>query len=173
MSIEGTQLYRYDPKYLSEIIALFNRTVQVVNRQDYSQLEINEWVQVNPDLDEWHQRLTQTYSLVAISDGKVVGFSNIDADGQIDLLYVSSHMIRQQIGTRLLAELTNYQRHYLQTKIQSVNVSITAVPFFKQQGFKVVRKQNNYRRQQNLINYHMVRTIGPEYGSQPALNGYN
>ncbi|MDK1724848.1 GNAT family N-acetyltransferase [Dellaglioa algida] len=173
MSIEDTQLYRYDLKYLSEIIALFNRTVQVVNRQDYSQLEINEWVQVHPDLDEWHQRLTQTYSLVAISDGKVVGFSKIDEDGQIDLLYVSSLMIRQQIGTRLLAGLTNYQRRYLQTKIQSVDASITAVPFFEQQGFKVVRQQNNYRRQQNLINYCMVRTIGPEYGSQSFMSSHN
>ena len=160
MSIEGSHLYQYDPKYLSEIIALFNQTVQVVNRQDYSQLEIDEWAQAQPNLDEWHQRLTQTYSLVAINDGKVVGFSNIDADGQIDLLYVSSDMIRQQIDTQLLAELTNYQRHYLQTKIQSVDASITAVPFFKKQGFKVVRKQNNYRRKQNLINYYMVRTIG-------------
>lgn len=159
MTQSAIQLYHYDRKYLSEIMTLFNQTIQEINQQDYSQLEINEWVQNNPNLNVWHKRLSETFTLIAIKDLKVIGFGNLEVTGHIDMLYVESSMIRQHIGTLILAELTNYQRNELQVNVQTVDASITAVSFFEQYGFKIIKRQDNYRHQQNLVNYQMAREI--------------
>ncbi|WP_409022033.1 GNAT family N-acetyltransferase [Dellaglioa sp. P0083] len=159
MTQSSIQLYRYDRKYLSEITTLFNQTIQEINQQDYSQLEINEWVQNNPNLNTWHRRLSESFTLLAIKDLKVIGFGNLEVTGHIDMLFVESSMIRQHIGALILTELTNYQRNELQINVQTVEASITAVSFFEHCGFKIIKRQDNYRHQQNLVNYQMVREI--------------
>ena len=159
MTHSAIQLCRYDRKYLSKITTLFNQTIQEINQQDYSQLEINEWMQINPDLSAWHERLSESFTLLAIKDLKVIGFGNLKVTGHIDMLYVESSMIRQHIGMLILTELTNYQRNELQINVQSVEASITAVSFFEDYGFEIIKRQDNYRHQQNLVNYQMVREI--------------
>ncbi|MHC9533350.1 GNAT family N-acetyltransferase [Dellaglioa sp. L3N] len=161
MTGDTIRIVHYERQYLSEIIALFNQTIQDVNRQYYSQLEINEWKQSHPNLDEWHKRLKQSYTLVAIKESKVVGFGNSEVTGHIDMLYVMSRMIKHHIGTLLLEGLTSYQRNELQLAEQTVDASITAVSFFEKQGFKSQNKQHHYRHEQDLINYHMSRLISP------------
>ncbi|MFD1464855.1 GNAT family N-acetyltransferase [Lapidilactobacillus mulanensis] len=103
-------LIEYNRKYLADIVALFNHTIQKVNRQDYSQAEINEWIQPNPDLDSWHDNLSKSYCVLAFKADCLVGFGNITADGYLDLLFVAHSVIRSGIGRLIFNRLEQYAR---------------------------------------------------------------
>ncbi|XEO94727.1 GNAT family N-acetyltransferase [Latilactobacillus sakei] len=151
-------LVRYNRKYLPAIIRLFNSTIQRVNRKDYSQAELNEWIQSSPDFDSWHEKLTSSYCLLAIKEETLVGFGNITTKGYLDLFYVSHDMIHQGIGRLIFNALENYA---MLEKAESIytDASITAVPFFTKMGLEVIRTQDNQRNGENLINYRMVKKL--------------
>ncbi|MBC1465999.1 GNAT family N-acetyltransferase [Listeria welshimeri] len=151
-------LVRYNRKYLPAIVTLFNSTIQRVNRKDYSQAELNEWIQSNPDFDLWHGTLTSSYCLLAIKEETLVGFGNITSEGDLDLFYVSHAMIHQGVGRLIYNELEKYA---VLEKAESIytDASITAVPFFTKMGLEVIRKQDNQRNGENLVNYRMVKKL--------------
>lgn len=151
-------LVRYNRKYLPAIIRLFNSTIKQVNKNDYSQAELNEWIQRNPDFDSWHEKLTSSYCLLAINDEALVGFGNITTEGYLDLLYVSHAMVHQGIGRILFNALKKYAMLEEAESIYT-DASITAVPFFTKMGLEAIRKQENQRNGENLINYRMVKKL--------------
>ena len=152
------RLVRYNRKYLPAIVTLFNSTIQRVTSKDYSQAELNEWLQKNPDFDSWNEKLTNSYCLVAIKEGTLVGFGNITSDGYLDLFYVSYAMIYQGVGRFIFNELEKYA---VLEKVESIytDASITAVPFFTKMGLEVMREQDNQRNGENLVNYRMVKKL--------------
>ncbi|KAF1299417.1 hypothetical protein BAU15_01870 [Enterococcus sp. JM4C] len=152
------KLVSYNQKYLPAILELFNTTIQQVNRKDYSQAEINQWIQLEPDFDAWDEKLSTTYSLVALANEEVVGFGNITDTGYLDLFYVSHTMIHQGVG-RLIYNALEQFAVAQNTKSIVTDASITAMPFFEKMGFQVIRKQDNYRNGENLINYRMEKVL--------------
>ncbi|WP_413524446.1 GNAT family N-acetyltransferase [Carnobacterium divergens] len=152
------RLVRYNRKYLPAIVTLFNSTIQRVNSKDYSQAELNEWLQKNPDLDSWHGKLTTSYCLVAIKDETLVGFGNITSEGYLDLFYISYTMIHQGVGRFIFNELEKYAVLEKAASIYT-DASITAVPFFSKMGLEVMRKQDNQRNSENLVNYRMIKKL--------------
>lgn len=154
----NVKLKKYSSKYLEEILSLFNHTIESVNMKDYTQAEINQWVQYHPNLDKWNQRFENSYCIVAFCDKELVGFGNIQNNGYLDCLYVSKEYIRKGIGELLFCELEKYAKSRQNKKI-STDASITAVHFFSKMGFNVIQKQNNERNGQNLINYRMTKEI--------------
>ncbi|EUJ48968.1 GNAT family N-acetyltransferase [Listeria fleischmannii] len=151
-------LVRYNRKYLTAIVALFNNTIQQVNREDYSQAELNEWIQSNPNYDLWHENLESSYCILVIKAGNLVGFGNITIEGYIDLFYVSHVMIHQGVGRLLFNELEKYAVLESVASIYT-DASITATPFFRKMGLDLMRKQDNQRNNENLINYRMEKKL--------------
>ncbi|MGM0125654.1 hypothetical protein IGI37_003053 [Enterococcus sp. AZ194] len=148
------QLIRYEKQYLPAIIELFNHTIQKVNCKDYSQAELNEWKQEKPDIIRWHEKLSNTYCLLAIEEQTLAGFGNITPEGYLDLFYISHTKIHQGLGRKIYEALESYA-HSKKAPFIYTDSSITAVPFFKKMGLKVIRKQNNQRNAENLVNYRM------------------
>ena len=67
---------------------LFYNTVHTVNVADYSKEQLDAWAPKNPDLDKWDRSLTQHYCLVAVENGILIGFGDIDETGHIPLFTV-------------------------------------------------------------------------------------
>lgn len=66
-----------DCKYLAE---LFYETVHAVNAKDYTKEQLDVWAAGNIDLKEWDRTLTAHYTVVAVKDGRIVGFGDIDGE---------------------------------------------------------------------------------------------
>ena len=148
-------LRNYQRSDLKELVALFNATVQAINKKDYTEQQIEQWVQPSPDYEEWDAVLSSTYTRVVLVGMKIVGFGNISKSGAIDYLYISKEWIGYGAGKLLAKDLIDYA-FKSEAKEITVYSSITAKTFFELLGFKAVKQNNNYRNGVLLLNYLMI-----------------
>ncbi len=141
-----------DCKYLAE---LFYQTVHSINAKDYTDEQLNVWATGNVDLKEWNQSLSGHFSLVAIKDGIIAGFGDIDKTGYLDRLYVHKDYQNQGIATAICDKL----EHTFGVSKITTHASITAKPFFLHRGYNIIREQQVIRADIPLTNYIMEKPL--------------
>ena len=77
---------KYKETDCRETAALFYETVHNVNRRDYSRRQCEAWAPEKRNLTAWNERFLRHFSFVAVEDGKIIGFGDIDDDGYLDRL---------------------------------------------------------------------------------------
>ena len=141
-----------DCKYLAE---LFYQTVHSINAKDYTEEQCNVWATGNINLKEWNLSLSKHFSLVAIKDGIITGFGDIDNTGYLDRLYVHKDYQNQGIATAICDKL---EYAFRVDKI-TTHSSITAKPFFLHRGYKIIKEQQVIRANIPLTNYIMEKRL--------------
>lgn len=145
-------------KYVSsdcvELTELFYNTVHQVNADDYTQAQLDVWAPGKADLVKWDMSLQEHYSIVAVENGVITGFGDIDKTGYLDRLYVHKDHQRKGIASCICDELEKTAYGNI-----TVHASITAKPFFEKRGYKVLRKQQVERLGIFLTNYVMEKTV--------------
>lgn len=146
-------------KYLSSdcpcLAELFYQTVHSINAKDYTDEQLNAWATGNVDMEKWNQSLSEHFSLVAIKDGIITGFGDIDRTGYLDRLYVHKDYQNQGIATALCNEL----EHAFPVNKIITHASITAKPFFLHRGYQIVKEQQVIRANVSLTNYIMEKPL--------------
>lgn len=145
----------YQSSDCKEIVALFYQTVHTINAKDYCQDQLNAWAPDHISLEQWDQSLKDHNTLVAVEDGIIVGFGDIDNHGYLDRLYVHKAFQNRGIATALCNQL---ERFGSPSSIVT-HASITAKPFFEHRGYQVVQKQTVERNHVLLTNYRMEKPI--------------
>lgn len=141
---------RYLPSDLPEMAALFHHTVHEINARDYTREQLNVWATGQIDEARWSRSLQEHISLVAVSDGQIVGFADMDPSGYLDRLYIHADHQHKGIATalcdRLEAEVTGDI---------TTHASITARVFFEKRGYRVICMQQVNLKGILLTNYLM------------------
>ncbi|OMC75797.1 GNAT family N-acetyltransferase [Paenibacillus odorifer] len=151
----------YRESDLSQIVSLFYETVHSVNKQDYSQEQLDAWAPKEEEalkLNTWRASLRQNITYVAEIDNIIVGFSDMTAEGHLDRLYVHKDYQGQGVASALV------NKFELKAKEQGLyemdtEASITAKPFFERLGYQVIAKQSVERKGVLLVNYRMSKKI--------------
>lgn len=146
------KIRRYNKSDCKILAELFYNTVHTVNARDYSQEQLDVWATENINLEKWHQSFIEHYSLVAIADGIIVGFGDIDMNGYLDRLFV--HVEYQKMG--IATELCNQLEKFVEGSIIT-HASITAKNFFANRGYKVIKEQQVERDGVYLKNFIMIK----------------
>lgn len=142
---------RYETSDCKELTELFYNTVHSVNIKDYTEEQLNVWATGSVDLEKWNKSLLSHFSVVAVEDGIIVGFGDVDSTGYLDRLYVHKDYQNQGIATAICDKLEyNFEVEKITT-----HASITAKPFFEKRGYKVIKKQTVERNGVLLHNYIM------------------
>lgn len=131
--------------------SLFYDTVHSVNACDYTKEQLDAWATGKVDLEAWDKYFTEHYTLVALEDGMVVGFGDIDKTGYLDKLYVHKDYQRRGIATAICDML---EQNFWDGKI-TVHASITAKPFFLGRGYAVMKEQTVMRGGVEFTNFIM------------------
>ena len=84
----------------------------------------------NIDLDKWNCSFLEHNTLIAVLDGVITGFADMDKKGYINMLYVHKDYQGQGIATALINELERYARKESVICFET-HASITAKPFFE------------------------------------------
>ena len=142
---------KYRPSDVIEVTDLFYDTVHAVNKKDYTKEQLAVWANGKVDLAKWNKSLMEHYSLVAIENGVLVGFGDIDKTGYVDRLYIHKDYQGKRIASVLCDELENM----VQCDGLTTHASITAKPFFEKRGYIVVAEQQVERQGVFLTNYIM------------------
>lgn len=150
----GMLIRRYETSDCKELTELFYNTVHSINANDYTEEQLNVWATGCVDLEKWNQSLMSHFSVVAVEDGIIVGFGDIDKTGYLDRLYVHKDYQHQGIATAICDKLESI---FYVEKITTY-ASITAKPFFEKRGYKVIKKQTVERKGVLLQNYVMEKS---------------
>ena len=132
------------------------QTIREFCIKDYSLAQVEAWAPEEYLPDGWLNRLQAINPFVAIVNGEIAGYADLQDDGYIDHFYCSKQHIGKGVGGYLMrhilstADLKNIEQLYS-------HVSITAKPFFEHFEFKVKKSQIVNVRGIDMQNYLMVR----------------
>lgn len=138
----------------SALRAIFFNTIRNVNTRDYSEEQVKAWAPKDYDQQAWSARISNINPFVALLDGDIVGYADVQEDGYIDHFFCHMNHQGKGIGKMLMNRL------FHEGKINNINrlythASITAKPFFEHFGFNEVKPQQVSIRGQILTNYVM------------------
>lgn len=144
------KIREYRSSDCEEITRLFYDTVHTVNAKDYTKEQLDAWATGDVDITEWDRSFREHFTLVAVADGMIAGFGDIDETGYLDRLYVHRDFQGQGIAGSLCDRLEAHADGKITT-----HASITAKPFFISRGYRVIKEQEVVRRGIKLTNYVM------------------
>ena len=127
----------YEKEFFIDICTLFYETVHSVNAGDYSESQLEAWAPKDNDYSHLKTALEKNWTLVAIEDGVIIGFADIEDTGYLDHLFVHRDYQGKGVATALCNEIEEKGNF---NEIET-HASITAFPFFEKRGYKVVREQ--------------------------------
>ncbi len=142
-----------------ELKDLFQNTVLLVNRHDYSQAEVEDWASCGENLSKWEDMIKTHYFIVAVNQqSQIVGFSSITLQGYLHFMFVHKDFQGKGIATILLKEI---ERYAITTGIMRITseVSLTARPFFEKRGYIVEEEQKRKANQLSLTNFWMAKGL--------------
>ena len=116
---------------------VFASAIHVIARRDYSQLQVDTWAPREFDASAWAVRVQEIQPFVALVDGVVAGYADVQPAGYIDHFYVAASAGGQGVGGALMRRLFARANGRGLAELTS-HVSITAQPFFAHFGFEVV-----------------------------------
>lgn len=137
---------------------VFLRAIRVTAAQDYTPEQVGAWASDDIDPAAWAARRAGSRTRVAVRDGVVVGFTDVDAAGYVDMLFVDPAAARTGVARALLDWAAQTARADGATEL-TTHASITARPFFAAHGFEVVAEQHPVLRGVALSNYRMRRPL--------------
>ena len=157
------RLRDYESRDCPGLAELFYQTVHRVNAPDYSPEQLGAWAPERVDLAAWDTSFRAHCTLVAEEDGVVLGFADLapaepGGQGYLDRLYVRWDRQGQGVATALCDALEARARRAGNGSL-GTDASITAKPFFRARGYRVVRRQQVERRGVALTNFRMEKTL--------------
>ncbi|MDR5817646.1 MULTISPECIES: GNAT family N-acetyltransferase [unclassified Caballeronia] len=150
------EVWPYQPSDLSAVIELFQHSIRETASADYNQAQIDAWVQV--DRDEWELARASRPTWVALVDGDIAGFADLEKNGLIDMMFVHPKYQRQSVGTSLLARIEAEADECGITCLHTYS-SITAKPFFEYCGFTMLLARAVVVRDERFIQYVMEKVL--------------
>jgi putative acetyltransferase len=157
MTEQTITVRRYLPSDAAATLRCFQRAVRGTASRDYDHRQIESWADV--DVDAWGRRRADVDTWVAERDGELVGFTDNDDDGYIDMMFVDPDAARTGVASELLGHLVEFASARGSAEL-TVHASITARPFFERHRFVVDAEQNVELRGSVLTNYRMRRQLG-------------
>lgn len=140
----------YESTDCKELAELFYNTVHTINAKDYTKEQLDAWASGQVDLEKWDQSFQEHFTVVAVENGIIVGFGDVDTTGYFDRLYIHKNNQRKGIATAICDQLESK----VQGKIVT-HASVTAKPFFEKRGYKILKEQQVVRKEIFLKNYVM------------------
>lgn len=138
------------------LLHVFERSVRQTCTSDYSSQQIEAWVKKGLDEERWRERIKTHYFIVAeTADSGIMGFSSLTEEAYLDVLFVAPEFQGRKIASSLVDKIKTKAISSGRKRI-STHASITARPFFEQQGFRIAEENTRYLFDIPIMNYHMI-----------------
>ncbi len=157
------QIRNYRPADLDAVIDVFQRAVHETAARDYTPEEIEAWAPETPDRAMWQKRLGSGQVWVCEEQGRIAGFTRVESDGYLDLMFVHPDIQGQGVAALL------FNRILIWAKAQKIKTLFTESSrsgrgFFERCGFRVVVREQHPGRSglssgTQLENFVMERTV--------------
>ena len=146
----------YRPTDLDGAIAVFLGSVRQIAARDYNEAQIDAWARV--ERDRWAAKRLGRPTWIAVIGDELVGFTDLEPDGRLDMMYVHAAHQRKGVATALLKNVEAAAAELHLPRIFTA-ASITARAFFESHRFRVVTPQVVQVRGQSLTNFLMEKLL--------------
>jgi putative acetyltransferase len=113
-------------------------------------------------MEVWKKKIREIRPFVAVLNGELVGYSDVQPNGYIDHFFVSGKHPRCGIGSLLMTRIIEEAYSLCIPELTS-HVSRTAQPFFAKFGFAIVEQRHPEVRgvviPNALMSRHLERTL--------------
>ena len=151
-------LRRYESRDAAATLDIFYQAVHVTAASSYSPEQIAVWAPEDIDVESWGRKQITRNGVVAEIDGEVAGFSDVDAQGYIDMMFVAPEYGRMGVASALMAWIV-VEASRRGARNLSTNASEAAKDFFEKHGFTVGEHRSFLRDGVIMTNYAMSRPI--------------
>ena len=146
----------YRPDDLDAVIGIFLTAIRVTAAKDYDPAQIAAWAEV--DRGAWATRRLSRPTWVAVVGLEPVGFTDLEPDGHLDMMFVHPAHQGRGVASALLEAVEAAARGQGLSRLFT-EASITARPFFERRGFRLVAAQVVRIRGQALANFRMEKSL--------------
>ena len=159
MTSQGSIVVRgYRQADLDDLIAIFTAAVRGTAGRDYTRAQARAWAPDAPDRTAWAARRASRPTYVAEIGCVAAGFSDLEPDGHIDMMFVHPHHQGRGVAAALLRHVEAQARMINLPRLVT-EASRTARPFFARHGFTVVAEQQVPLRGEVLTNFRMEKRL--------------
>jgi Acetyltransferase (GNAT) domain len=82
----------------ADLARLFYETIHSVNRENYSERQLDAWAPDLPDPEVWHLRMSRSCTLVAEENDELVAFAELEPDGHLNMFYCHKDAVGRGVG---------------------------------------------------------------------------
>jgi putative acetyltransferase len=158
MPDSAVRIRAFDAHDSATFIEIFRSSVRRIALRDYTFAQVIAWAPDEIDVNAWALRCANRQTFVAEIKNVAVGFTDLESDGHLDMLYVHPQHQRQGVASALLARIDSAAREQRLVRLFTES-SITARAFFERWGFRVIVPQLVSTRGQEFINYRMEKAL--------------
>lgn len=137
---------------------VFDDAVRGVASRDYDPTQIAAWISRTSDAGAFTARREAKPTFIAEIGGVVAGFSDLEPDGHIDMLFVAPAFARRGVGRSLLRHIEAEARAAALPRLYA-EASITAKPVFASEGYTVITRQDVFIGDVALSNYRVEKVL--------------
>jgi putative acetyltransferase len=130
-------LREFQPGDAPALRGVFESAIHGTARRDYTQLQLDAWAPPEHDPVAWAARMQGMLPFVALVDGRIAGYADLQSTGEIDHFYVAAEAGGQGVGGRLMLRILA-QAETLKLAELTSHVSLTAQAFYAHFGFEIV-----------------------------------
>lgn len=149
---------QYTASDASALTSLFHSSVREIASRDYTASQIREWAPDRIDEMRFGQKCASRPTWVAEVEGRIAGFSDLEPDGHVDMLYVHPEFQRRGVARALLKHIEEVARATALPRLYT-EASITARPVFEAVGFQTIVPQAATIRGVSMMNYRMEKWL--------------
>lgn len=150
------EIRAYGPDDVEATIAVFQRAIRETASRDYDAAQVAAWSEV--DRGGWARARASRPTWVAMSRGEVAGFSDLESNGHVDMMFVHPAHGGAGVASLLLATVEAAAREQGLERLFT-EASMTARPFFEKRGFVVEAEQQVHKRGETFTNYRMAKRL--------------
>ena len=148
----------YRPADAALLASLFRAAVCSVAPGDYTAPQARAWASSLIDEAKFAERCAVKSTWVAEIEDRIAGFSDLESDGHIDMLYVHPHLQRRGVAPALLGHIEKLARALGLARLYT-EASITARAVFERMGFRVIASQSVAVHGESLTHYRMEKRL--------------
>jgi putative acetyltransferase len=158
ISAKAITIRPYETADAAKLASLFRDSVRSIAARDYTARQLQAWAPDVMDEGKFGQRCETKMTWVAELEDRIAGFSDLEPDGHVDMLYVHLDFQRRGVARALLHQVEESARRMNLRRLHS-EASITARPVFEAMGFRVIVPQTFTLRGESLMNYRMEKRL--------------
>lgn len=146
---------------VANVVGLFRASVRSIAAGDYKPSQLRAWAPDLIDEEKFGRRCENKSTWVAEVENRIAGFTDLEPDGHVDMLYVHPDFQRRGVARALLEHVEKAARAMDVRRLYAES-SITARPAFEAAGFQVIVPQTVTVRGVSLTNYRVEKRLNAE-----------